>query len=82
MTEEQKKQIEANRKNGLLCACNQAVVPYGKEGEHGNVIILGTVHGYENCEPIRDWIRGLILKEINEHSQIAHAPPLVLGENY
>lgn len=64
ITKKQREQIEANKRNGLLCACNQAVIPYGEEGEHGNVVILGTVHGYDDCQPLRDWVRGIIREEL------------------
>lgn len=39
--------ITANRRDGLLCACNQARVPYGPPpGTHQQD---GVVHGYDDC---------------------------------
>lgn len=46
--------IARNIDEGLLCACNQVMIPYfgEKDGEHGTVAKDGRLHGYEDCEPI------------------------------
>lgn len=45
------RQIEENKKNGLLCACNKTRVPYGPPP--GTTIIDGVVHGYDDCRSLR-----------------------------
>jgi len=44
-------QIEINKRDGLLCACNRELVPYGKDGKHGQLFVRGesVMHGYDDC---------------------------------
>lgn len=39
--------IEKNKRDGLLCACNQTRVPYGPPP--GTTIVDGVEHGFEYC---------------------------------
>lgn len=42
--------IDALLRNGLLCACNQSLVPGEIDGETGTTQIGAIVHGFEDCE--------------------------------
>lgn len=51
-------QIKRNMEQGLLCACNQEMIPYfPQEGEladphtHGTKLSNGVLHGYDDCAP-------------------------------
>lgn len=50
------KQIEFNKKHGLLCACNETLIPYYNEAgeEHGTKILNGRLHGYDDCRPVEE----------------------------
>lgn len=43
--------IERNKRDGLLCACNAVLVPYYPEPDHGSVTTPdGIIHEYEDCQ--------------------------------
>ena len=50
--------IERNKRDGLLCACNKVRVPYYPEPDHGTLtvesvdedgVVSRVVHGYDDC---------------------------------
>jgi hypothetical protein len=51
-----KEQIEINKKNGLLCACNLVLVPYYDERgkEHGSLVQDNVLHGYNDCKQLEN----------------------------
>jgi predicted CXXCH cytochrome family protein len=53
LTEQQRQNIERNKREGLLCACNAVLVPYydAHGQEHGTLTREGVTHGYDDCGP-------------------------------